>query len=116
MAALFRLFLTARVLAEDQIQRPAAAHVRPRRAQVREDGVVGEAGVFEGVGEDRQAVEGAIGVDAFGELWDDAIIPGSPRIVERENAEWVAEDAPSERSGLAVQPGGGCFSFRVLDE
>src|SRR4051794_28371156 len=45
------------LLAQHEIQGPATPDVRPGRAQVGQDGLVGAAGVFEGVGEDRQLPE-----------------------------------------------------------
>src|SRR5436309_412471 len=50
-------------LAQQQVHDPAAADVCARLAAVGEDGGVGAAGVFEGVGQDRQVVEGAVVVD-----------------------------------------------------
>src|SRR5262245_48633515 len=52
-------------LAQDQVERPAPPDVRPRRAQVRQELGVGAAGLFEGVGEDGQAVVGPLLVDAL---------------------------------------------------
>src|SRR5262249_17301888 len=48
---------SASTLPQHQIHRPAPPHMRSRRAQVAEQFGVGAAGVFQGVGEDRQAVE-----------------------------------------------------------
>src|SRR5206468_720635 len=45
-------------LAEQQVHDPAAADVRAWAVQVAQDVGVGAAGVFQGVGQDRQAVEG----------------------------------------------------------
>ncbi len=50
-------------LAEEEINDPAAADVRPWTAAVFQDGGVGAAGVFEGVGEKGKAVEGMLVVD-----------------------------------------------------
>jgi hypothetical protein len=51
-------------LPEHQIDDPAPADVRPLTAAVAEHVGVVAPGVLEGVGEDRQPVEGTVGVDA----------------------------------------------------
>ena len=63
---------------KQQIQEPTTADVFAAAAAVAEDGGVGAAGVFEGVGEERQAVEGAGVVDGLGHLADRAVVPGEP--------------------------------------
>src|SRR5947209_7771363 len=55
---------------EEQAEGPAVAHVRPGAAQVFQEVGVRAAGVFEGVAEDRHAVEGALVVDGPGEFAD----------------------------------------------
>src|SRR5262249_47782208 len=54
-------------LAEDEVHDPAAADVRPRPAAVVEEGGVGAAGDFQGVGEDGEALEGTFVIDALGQ-------------------------------------------------
>ena len=54
-------------LAEQQVDDPAAAGVRPRPAAVAEYLGAVTPGVLERVGQDRQAVEGTVGVDPFGQ-------------------------------------------------
>ena len=51
-----------------------------------EDVRVGAAGVFEGVGQDRQVVEGAIVVDAAGDGRDGGVVPGEPGGVDGDGA------------------------------
>src|SRR6516164_1451548 len=58
---------TALFLAEQQVQHPAAADVRPGAAAVVEDGGVGAAGVFQRVGEDGHVLESPFVVDAAGD-------------------------------------------------
>src|SRR5262245_47192542 len=77
---------------ETIINDPAAADVRPRPAAVGEAGGVGAAGLFQGVGQDRQAVEGAVVVDGLRQLWDSAVLPRQPGGVGNRRAEWVAEN------------------------
>src|SRR5262245_46625811 len=55
---------------QEQAEGPAAAHVRAGAAQVFQEVGVRAAGVFEGVAEDRHAVEGALVVDGLGECED----------------------------------------------
>jgi hypothetical protein len=57
----------ASTLAQNQIDDPAAADVRPFAAAVGEDFGVVATGVFQRVGEDREAVEGTVVVDCLGD-------------------------------------------------
>ena len=62
-------------LPQHQIHHPAATHMRAVAAAVGEDLGIGAAGFFEGIGEDGEAVEGAVGVDALGDLGDGGLVP-----------------------------------------
>jgi hypothetical protein len=53
------------LLAQQQIDHEAAPNLVPRLAAVVQDVSVAAAGVFEGVGQDGQAVEGAVGVEGL---------------------------------------------------
>ena len=81
------------LFAQYQIDDPAAADVFSRPAAVVQDVGVVAAGVFEGVGEDRQAVEGAVVVDGLGKGGDVRCSPGG---MERDGAERVAEDVTNQ--------------------
>jgi hypothetical protein len=56
----------------------------PRLSAVIQDVLVGAAGIFEGVGQDRQAVEDAVVVDGLGKTGDRGREPG---MVECDRAE-----------------------------
>src|SRR5207237_950920 len=60
---------------EEEINGPAPSHVRPLAAAVSEQLLVVALGVEQGIGEDRQAVEGPLLVDPFGHAADGAIVP-----------------------------------------
>jgi hypothetical protein len=66
-----------------------------RLATMIQDVAVGAAGVFKGIGEDRQAVEGSFLVDRLGQLGEGLGKPGGvePHGSEREGAEDVMEEA-----------------------
>ena len=64
-------------------------------AMVQDVGVIA-ASVFEGIGEDGQAVEGAVVVDGLSQGGD---VRRSPGGVERDGAEGIAEDS-TEQVGL----------------
>src|SRR5262245_20679873 len=55
------------LLAEHRVERPAPPDVRPRRAQVAQQLRAGAAGLFQRVGQDGEAVEVPLLVDAAGE-------------------------------------------------
>ena len=76
------------------VDNPASPDVWTRSSAVVENIGVFAPGILESVGEDRKAVEGSIGVDAFGEGKDGR---GEPGWVEGDGAEGVAEDVPNER-------------------
>src|SRR5262245_52015029 len=57
----------ASLLPEQKVYDPATPDVRPRTPTVVEDVGVGAARCFEGVGQDVQAVEGPVVVDALGQ-------------------------------------------------
>ena len=59
-----------------QIDDPAAPHMRPALVAVGEDVGVVAPGILQRIGQDRQAVEGTVGVDAPGELDDRGGEPG----------------------------------------
>src|SRR5262245_47278682 len=80
-------------LPEDQVEGPAAADVRTGAAAVVEQVAAIAAGLFEGVGEDRQAVEGALLVYRTRQRPHVGSAPGR---VERGRAERVAEDIPQQ--------------------
>src|SRR5262249_19647385 len=89
----------ALLLAEQQVDDPATAHVLAWPAAVSEDVGVVTAGVLQGVSEDGQAVEGALVVDELGEVANRAVIPGEPGEVEghgakSQGAEDVVEQLP----------------------
>ena len=75
--------------AGQQVDDPAAANVLAGLPAMIQNVGVGAAGVFEGVGEDGEAVEGTVGVDGFGELRDGG---GEPRAIEVDGAEGVADN------------------------
>src|SRR5262249_59140524 len=91
--------VVALLLAQHQIDRPAAPDVRtprrPRSAQVGEDVRVGAAGLFEGVGQERHLVEAALFVDGMGEGFDGGGLPGG---VEGSGAQGSAKQAAKERA------------------
>src|SRR3954453_17546304 len=87
-----RGYCTSSRLAEQQVDGPAAADVRAGAAAVTQQVGVGAAGLFEGVGEDRQVVEGAVVVDLPGDRGYGAVVPGQPRGIDGDRAERVAED------------------------
>src|SRR5436305_1032056 len=66
------------LLAQQQVDDPAAADVRPGAATVRQDGLVVAAGVEQRVGQDGEAVEGALLVDALRDLRDAPVVPVKP--------------------------------------
>jgi hypothetical protein len=87
------------LLAQDRIDDPAAADVRSWTAAVVEDSGSGAAGVFQGVGQDRQAVERASLVEFLGKLRDQALIPPEPMRLHRNFGERV-EDVPEQKITL----------------
>src|SRR5262249_23251480 len=85
-------------LAEDEIDDPAAADVRPRPAAVLQHIGVVAARILQRVGEDRQPVEGAVSVGALGERDDGG---GKPGGIDRYRAEGGAEDVADKGSLLS---------------
>src|SRR5262249_15111079 len=83
--------------AQDQVHDPAPPDVLPRLPAVGQDGLVGAAGVFEGVGQDRQVVERPLIVDAASEGGD--VLP-EPAGFGGNGAERVAEGV-AEQAGLS---------------
>ena len=79
LLSFYRRMASPSAFSQQQIDDPAAADVFAVVAAVREDVGVGAAGVFEGVGQQRQAVEGAGVVNRLRHLADRAIVPGEPR-------------------------------------
>ena len=63
----------------------------PTAAAMSQNVGIGAAGIFQGIGQDRQAVEGAVGVYGLGETGDGAREPGG---VKGDGPERVAEDTP----------------------
>src|SRR4051794_20843562 len=80
-------------LPQQEIDDPAAAHVFARLAAVVEDLGVGAASVFEGIGEDGEAVKGAIFVNPSRQLRDRITQPGR---VNSHGMKRVAENAAEE--------------------
>jgi len=62
--------------AEEKVHHPATPDVWPWLPAVAEDVGIRAPGVFKGVGQDGQAVEGSLIVDGLGELWESAVVPG----------------------------------------
>jgi hypothetical protein len=89
----------ASFLPENQVDDPAPADVRALPPAVAEDLLVSAPGVHQGVGQDRQAVEGSVLVDGAGEVED---IGRAPTRVKSPSAERVAEDAAQEIGLRAV--------------
>src|SRR5207248_2627023 len=99
-------------LTAQQIDDPAAAHVRPRSAGVLQDGAVRAAGVVQGVGQDRQTIEPAIVVDVFGKRDDSRRPPGG-------NKDWrtklVGEGAAGRKpAGGSELPAGSRPAARLV--
>jgi hypothetical protein len=92
-------------LAQKQIYRPASSDVRVWAAKMRQDFCIRAAGLFQGVGEHRQAVEGSFIVDGLGELRDDGNFPGEPGGVdERRWAEGIQDYFSNQiRLGLPLR-------------
>jgi hypothetical protein len=86
-------------LAQQQIYDPAAASVLPTRpAMLDQVGVRASRG-FEGVGQERHAVESALRIDAIGE---GPRLSGQPRAAHRSRAERVSKEAVDEGCLLPV--------------
>src|SRR5262249_41611256 len=93
---------SAPLLPEQQVHDPTSADVLPARPTVAQDVRVGTTGDFQGVGQDRQAVEGTVLVDGLDQPADGAAVPRQPAGVDRwGRAERVAEIVPGSR-GLAL--------------
>src|SRR5262249_836404 len=78
--------------AKDEIDHPAAADVRAAGAAVGQDAGVGAAGVFKGVGKDRQAAEILLGVDGGCESAGGAVVGRQQVRIEAGRTEGIAED------------------------
>jgi hypothetical protein len=63
---------------QQQIDDPAAPDMWPLTPAVAEDVGVSAAGVLQGVGEDRSAVEGTVVVDRLGQLGDSTVLRRQP--------------------------------------
>ena len=87
------------MLAQQEVEHKAAADVRAGAAAVGEDDLVAAAGLFEGVGKDRHALEGALRPDRLGEL-DQCAAP--PCGIDRDRAEEIADDFAEQRAGLIL--------------
>src|SRR5262249_53337129 len=85
------------VLAEHQVERPAAADVWAVAPEVGERGGAVAPGVFEGVREDGQAVERPVGVDPLRERDGGC---GAPVRVGSDGSERVAEDVAEQQALL----------------
>src|SRR5438105_1908774 len=76
-------------LVEEAIEHPAAAHVDARAAAVAQDALVGAAGLLQGVGQERQPLEGPLLVKRPRQSKDVGRAPGR---VDGDGIERVAED------------------------
>src|SRR5262249_24915566 len=91
-----------------QVHDPAAPHMLTAAAAVRQDLSVSATGVFQGIGQDRQAVEGTLVVDGLADLLYGAVVPGqngSRR--RRQRTEGIAECITKQSSlggELATRP------------
>jgi hypothetical protein len=65
-------------LAEQQIHHPATAHLLVRLTAMSEQVSIVATGLFEGVGEDRKAVESAVVVNGKGQPHDSGAVPEEP--------------------------------------
>ncbi len=80
--------------------------MRPWPAAMCQDFGVIAAGVFEGVGQDRQVLEAAVFVDLVGQSRNETILPlAPPGIDDRSGTEGIAEDV-AEEVGMYY-----CFRF-----
>src|SRR4051794_16460753 len=75
------------LLPQQEVHDPAAPHMLAGLSAVAEDVRVGAAGVFEGVRENGQVLEGAVVVDVAGDGRDRAAVPAQPSRVNRDGAE-----------------------------
>ena len=81
--------------------------VRPRPPQVVQDVLVVTIGVHQGVGQDRQIVEAALGVDGLGHPSDRRIVPGEPVGIDWNGAEGRRPDYSAEEGRRQhAAPGG----------
>ena len=76
---------------EHTIDYPAPASMRPGATAMSKDIGCITTGILQGVGQDREAVEGAVLVAAFCESNDSSGPPGG---VNRDGPEGIAEDVP----------------------
>lgn len=82
------------LFSENQVHDPAPTNVRPQSAAMIEDRRIIAAGVHEGIGEDRHAVEGTVLVDA---ARDPDGVRGSPARVEGNGSEGVREEVADQQ-------------------
>src|SRR5207249_2111254 len=92
------------LLAEYQIQRPAAADVFPRLAAVAQEGPVRAAGLFEGVREDGQLVERLLLVEGPGHAGGRGPLRTQPGGIEPRRPEGVAEKLAQQLTLAAALP------------
>src|SRR5262245_46693669 len=81
-ALLSRLWGTSLIPGEQQVQRPAAAHMGACRTQVAEHFTVGAPGLLQGVRENAEVVPGALVIDRPGEPGHRAIVPAQPGLLD----------------------------------
>jgi hypothetical protein len=86
---------------------------------VAQDFLVGAAGVFQGVSEDRQAFEGAVGIDGLGEGDNVGGLPsgGDGYGAAWERAEYISEQFALSAWSIAVNhrsTAGSSYSFRPI--
>src|SRR5262249_12215567 len=85
-------------LAQKEVEQPASLNVTAWLAAVVEDNGVLAPGVFQGIGEHRQAAEGPLVVDGPGQPDHGAAVPRQPCRVETWRSEGVAEDVPKDHT------------------
>ena len=96
------------LLCEYEINGPTAANVGAWAAEVIEDELVGAAGLFECIRQNRHALDGPLLVDCSRQLEDRALVPPKPRRVGRPwaigIAENVAEEVAKSLTFLSLRP------------
>src|SRR5207245_3484622 len=83
-------------LAENGVERPAAAHMRAGAAQVVENLLVRASSVFEGVAEDRKVLERLLPVNRVGDTQAHTAAVASPGVAEEKRAERPPHDVPEK--------------------
>src|ERR1700728_4434690 len=86
------------LLPEQQVHHPATKNMWPGASTVAQDVLVRAAGIFEGIGQDRETIKGMVGVDGLDEGNDGGAKPGR---FQGDWAERVSEKLSEEWRGLA---------------